>query len=156
MNPCLMPYRDCLSLQCVSLSTTTRKLSKTIANAFCFVVACWLLHEPLSYIRIQSPAPSRVRSSLHPHRARIGRSVCSEPQSGYTQYSERFSRSNTSQAKMNNSSVEDCTFDACYTEQALIFVPEVQTGFLILYGIVSVIGTLGNIFIVSTVIRYAE
>ena len=54
---------------------------------------------------------------------------------------------------MNNSSVEDCTFDACYTEQALIFVPEVQTGFLILYGIVSVIGTLGNIFILITVIR---
>ena len=57
---------------------------------------------------------------------------------------------------MNNSSSEDCTFEACYTEQALIFVPEVQTGFLVLYGIVSVIGTLGNIFILSTVIRYTK
>ena len=55
---------------------------------------------------------------------------------------------------MNNSSSDDCTFDACYTEQALIFVPEVQTGFLVLYGIVSLIGILGNIFILFTVIRY--
>ena len=55
---------------------------------------------------------------------------------------------------MNNSSSEkDCTFDDCYTEQALIFVPEVQIGFLVLYGIVSLIGTLGNIFILITVIR---
>ena len=55
---------------------------------------------------------------------------------------------------MNNStSEEDCTFDDCYTEQALIFMPEVQIGFLVLYGIVSLIGTLGNIFILMTVIR---
>ena len=55
---------------------------------------------------------------------------------------------------MNNSSSEQpCTFDDCYTEQALIFVPEVQVGFLVLYAIVSVIGTLGNIFILITVIR---
>ena len=56
---------------------------------------------------------------------------------------------------MNNSTIteEDCTFDACYTEQALIFVPEVQTGFLVLYGIVSLVGTIGNLFILITVIR---
>ena len=55
---------------------------------------------------------------------------------------------------MNNSSSEQpCTFDDCYTEQALIFVSEVQIGFLVLYGIVSLIGTLGNIFILITVIR---
>ena len=55
---------------------------------------------------------------------------------------------------MNNSTIEKpCTFDGCYTEQALIFAPEVQIGFLVLYGIVSLIGTLGNIFILITVIR---
>ena len=56
---------------------------------------------------------------------------------------------------MNNSTHEEnCTFDNCYTNQSLIFIPEVQTGFLVLYGIVSVIGTLGNLFILITVIRF--
>ena len=56
---------------------------------------------------------------------------------------------------MNNSTSEQpCTFDGCYTEQALIFIPQVQIGFLVLYGIVSLIGTLGNIFILITVIRW--
>ena len=56
---------------------------------------------------------------------------------------------------MNNSNLEKgCTFDDCYTEQALIFLPQVQTAFLVLYGIVSSIGTLGNLFILVTVIRY--
>ena len=32
-------------------------------------------------------------------------------------------------------------------------MPQVQIGFLVLYGIVSLIGTLGNIFILITVIR---
>ena len=49
---------------------------------------------------------------------------------------------------------EDCSFDNCYTEQALIFIPEVQIIFLILYGIVSLVGIVGNLFIVITVIRY--
>ena len=57
---------------------------------------------------------------------------------------------------MNNSTLndKDCTFDDCYTEQALIFLPMVQTGFLIIYGIVSLVGTIGNLFILITVIRY--
>ena len=58
---------------------------------------------------------------------------------------------------MNNSTLsdKDCTFDDCYTEQAFIFLPMVQTGFLIIYGIVSLIGTIGNLFILITVIRYS-
>ena len=61
-------------------------------------------------------------------------------------------------SRMNNSTIaeEDCTFDACYTEQALIFVPEVQTGFLVLYGIVSLLGTIGNLFILIAVIRHVN
>ena len=56
---------------------------------------------------------------------------------------------------MNNTSLEEgCTFDDCYPEQALIFLPQVQTAFLVLYGIVSSIGALGNLFILVTVIRY--
>ena len=56
---------------------------------------------------------------------------------------------------MNNSNLEKgCTFDDCYTEQALIFLPQVQTAFLVLYGTVSSIGALGNLFILVTVIRY--
>ena len=56
---------------------------------------------------------------------------------------------------MNNSTTmeEDCTYDDCISDQALIFLPMVQTGFLILYGIVSLIGTIGNMFILITVIR---
>ena len=49
---------------------------------------------------------------------------------------------------------EECSFDNCYTEQALIFIPEVQIIFLILYGIVSLVGIVGNLFIVITVVRY--
>ena len=56
---------------------------------------------------------------------------------------------------MNNSSLapECSTFDDCYTEQELIFIPEVQIVFFVLYGIVSFVGTVGNLFIVVTVIR---
>ena len=57
---------------------------------------------------------------------------------------------------MNNTSLapECSTFDDCYTEQELIFIPEVQVVFFVLYGIVSFVGTVGNLFIVVTVIRY--
>ena len=57
---------------------------------------------------------------------------------------------------MNNTTYwdeTDCSFDNCYTEQQFIFIPEVQITFLILYGLVSIIGTFGNLFIVITVIR---
>ena len=45
--------------------------------------------------------------------------------------------------------------DDCYRtiEQDIIFIPEVQIIFLVLYGIVSIIGAVGNLFIVITVIR---
>lgn len=60
---------------------------------------------------------------------------------------------NTSSDLSNFTLEEDCSFDDCYTEQALIFIPEVQTTFLVLYGLVSLVGTIGNLFIVITVIR---
>ena len=50
----------------------------------------------------------------------------------------------------------DCSFDNCYTEQQFIFLPQVQITFLVLYGLVSLIGTVGNLFIVVTVIRWAQ
>ena len=56
---------------------------------------------------------------------------------------------------MSNISGENCSsYEDCYTEQALIFIPEVQTTFLFLYFLVSIVGTLGNLFIVITVIRW--
>ena len=47
----------------------------------------------------------------------------------------------------------DCSFDNCYTEQEFIFIRQVQITFLVLYGLVSIIGTIGNLFIVITVVR---
>ena len=48
------------------------------------------------------------------------------------------------------------SFDSssCYTEQELIFNLGVQKTFLLPYGLVSIIGTVGNIIIVITVIRF--
>ena len=58
---------------------------------------------------------------------------------------------------MNNTTqlleTADCNFDDCYTEQELIFISEVQIIFLVLYGLVTIIGTIGNLFIVITVLR---
>ena len=56
--------------------------------------------------------------------------------------------------RMNNTT--ECSFENCYTEQQFIFIPEVQITFLILYGLVSIIGTFGNLFIVITVIRWGQ
>ena len=49
----------------------------------------------------------------------------------------------------------NCTKDDCYriVEQDIIFIPAVQIIFLVLYGLVSIIGAVGNLFIVITVIR---
>ena len=46
-----------------------------------------------------------------------------------------------------------CDSSSCYIEQELIFHLGVQKTFLLLYGLVSIIGTVGNIIIVITVIR---
>ena len=54
---------------------------------------------------------------------------------------------------MNSSSLENTSSGP---EQLLIFLPEVQVTFLVLYGIVSLLGTVGNIFIVVTVVRYLQ
>ena len=56
--------------------------------------------------------------------------------------------SNTSECGVEN-------YEDCFAEQKLIFIPEVQTTFLVLYAVISVAGILGNLFIVLTVIRYA-
>ena len=55
----------------------------------------------------------------------------------------------------HTSSNTNCSENDCYTtvEQEIIFIPEVQIIFLVLYGLVSIIGTIGNLFIVITVIR---
>ena len=55
------------------------------------------------------------------------------------------------QTEMNSTSLENTSSGP---EQLLIFLPEVQVTFLVLYGIVSLLGTVGNIFIVVTVVRY--
>ena len=55
------------------------------------------------------------------------------------------------QTEMNSTSLENTSSGP---EQLLIFLPEVQVTFLVLYGIVSLLGTVGNIFIVVTVARY--
>ena len=54
---------------------------------------------------------------------------------------------------MNNTN--NCSDDECYTtvDQEIIFIPEVQIIFFVLYGLVSIIGAIGNLFIVITVIR---
>ena len=62
--------------------------------------------------------------------------------------SEMLNYSNISQSgEMNASDFTD------EDDQLLIFIPEVQTTFLILYGLVSLVGTVGNLFIVITVLR---
>ena len=62
--------------------------------------------------------------------------------------SEMVNYSNISQSgEMNASDFTD------EDDQLLIFIPEVQTTFLILYGLVSLVGTVGNLFIVITVLR---
>ena len=47
----------------------------------------------------------------------------------------------------------NCSFTECYTDQELIFVREVQIIFLLLYSLVSIMGTVGNLLIVITVVR---
>ena len=47
---------------------------------------------------------------------------------------------------------ESCSFSDCET-QALIFMPEVQITFLVLYSLVALVGVVGNIFIIFTVLR---
>ena len=55
---------------------------------------------------------------------------------------------------MSNETGDNCrSYEECYIKQELIFIPEVQRTFLLLYFMVSIIGTLGNLFIVITVIR---
>ena len=54
-----------------------------------------------------------------------------------------------------NGTGSNCSKDDCYriVEQDIIFIPAVQIIFLVLYGLVSIIGAVGNLFIVITVIR---
>ena len=54
-----------------------------------------------------------------------------------------------------NGTGSNCSMDDCYriVEQDIIFIPAVQIIFLVLYGLVSIIGAVGNLFIVITVIR---
>ena len=56
---------------------------------------------------------------------------------------------------MPNSSFSCDSFSSsCYADQELIFLPGVQKTFLLLYCLVSFIGTVGNIIILITVIRF--
>ena len=43
----------------------------------------------------------------------------------------------------------ECSFNNCYTEQKFIFIREVQITFLVLYGLVSIIGTVGITLVIS-------
>ena len=47
----------------------------------------------------------------------------------------------------------DCGSSNCFTSQEIIHILEVQITFLVLYGLVATIGTVGNLFIVITVVR---
>ena len=60
-------------------------------------------------------------------------------------------------SKMNNNHMyyednDSCSFNDC-NSQALIFIPEVQITFLVLYSLVSLMGIVGNMFIIVTVVR---
>ena len=57
--------------------------------------------------------------------------------------------------RMNFTNIaNNCSEDDCYiVDQDIIFIPEVQIIFLVLYGLVSIIGAIGNLFIVVTVFR---
>ena len=47
----------------------------------------------------------------------------------------------------------NCSFTECYIDQELIFIREVQITFLLLYTLVSLMGIVGNLLVVITVVR---
>ena len=47
----------------------------------------------------------------------------------------------------------NCSFTECYIDQELIFIREVQITFLLLYTLVSLMGIVGNLLVVITIVR---